>query len=249
MNTFSSGVIISSSAVNANFTNCVAVDTARVVTVTHTWSLTQTFTGGWTAAAACTISAGGIAVTGNSTITGTLTALTGVTSSGTAAFATVTVSGTVTMSTAVSQIIPGATSLAFRNNAGSADNILITDAGYVTVRSNLQVNGGSIFYGGTTSKIVPGATSISLRNNADGADNLLITDAGAFTFRGGTTISASGALFSGAITTSPSASLTQAPLNIPHGSAPTSPTNGDFWTTTAGLFVRINGVTKTVTLT
>lgn len=38
-------------------------------------------------------------------------------------------------------------------------------------------------------------------------------------------------------------------LNIPHGAAPTSPVNGDMWTTTAGLFIRINGVTKTVTLT
>lgn len=38
-------------------------------------------------------------------------------------------------------------------------------------------------------------------------------------------------------------------LNIPHGAAPTSPVNGDVWSTTAGLFIRINGVTKTVTLT
>jgi hypothetical protein len=38
-------------------------------------------------------------------------------------------------------------------------------------------------------------------------------------------------------------------LRLPHGAAPTSPVNGDMWTTTAGLFVRINGVTKTVTLT
>lgn len=32
-------------------------------------------------------------------------------------------------------------------------------------------------------------------------------------------------------------------LNVPHGAAPTSPNNGDIWTTSAGLFVRINGVT------
>jgi len=32
-------------------------------------------------------------------------------------------------------------------------------------------------------------------------------------------------------------------LNVPHGVAPTTPVNGDMWTTTAGLFVRINGVT------
>jgi len=34
-----------------------------------------------------------------------------------------------------------------------------------------------------------------------------------------------------------------APLQIPHGVAPTAPVNGDVWTTTAGVFARINGVT------
>lgn len=32
-------------------------------------------------------------------------------------------------------------------------------------------------------------------------------------------------------------------LNLPHGAAPASPVNGDIWTTTAGLYVRINGAT------
>lgn len=35
----------------------------------------------------------------------------------------------------------------------------------------------------------------------------------------------------------------QASLKIPHGSAPTSPVDGDVWTTTAGLFVQVNGST------
>jgi len=34
-----------------------------------------------------------------------------------------------------------------------------------------------------------------------------------------------------------------ASLRIPHGTAPSSPVDGDIWTTTAGLFVRVNGVT------
>lgn len=34
-----------------------------------------------------------------------------------------------------------------------------------------------------------------------------------------------------------------ASMNIPHGVAPTSPNNGDIWTTTVGMFVRVNGVT------
>jgi hypothetical protein len=35
-----------------------------------------------------------------------------------------------------------------------------------------------------------------------------------------------------------------APINIPIGVAPTTPTDGDIWTTTAGLYARINGVTQ-----
>ena len=35
----------------------------------------------------------------------------------------------------------------------------------------------------------------------------------------------------------------KASLNAPHGTAPTSPTNGDVWTTTAGIYVRVNGTT------
>jgi hypothetical protein len=35
----------------------------------------------------------------------------------------------------------------------------------------------------------------------------------------------------------------RASIRLPHGTAPTTPVNGDMWTTTAGLYVRINGVT------
>jgi len=38
-------------------------------------------------------------------------------------------------------------------------------------------------------------------------------------------------------------STTTAGLNLPHGAAPTSPVNGDLWTTTAGVYSRINGST------
>lgn len=34
-----------------------------------------------------------------------------------------------------------------------------------------------------------------------------------------------------------------ASLNMPHGVAPSSPVNGDVWTTSAGVYVRISGVT------
>jgi hypothetical protein len=39
------------------------------------------------------------------------------------------------------------------------------------------------------------------------------------------------------------ASATTAGLNLPHGVAPTTPVNGDIWTTTSGIYSRINGTT------
>ena len=36
---------------------------------------------------------------------------------------------------------------------------------------------------------------------------------------------------------------TSASITLPHGSAPSSPVNGDMWTTTAGLYIQINGGT------
>ncbi len=48
--------------------------------------------------------------------------------------------------------------------------------------------------------------------------------------------------FAGRIVTTLS-STTRAYFNLPHGAAPTAPVNGDVWTTTAGLYVRINGST------
>jgi hypothetical protein len=50
------------------------------------------------------------------------------------------------------------------------------------------------------------------------------------------------ATFAGTVI-APAATASLAPLRIPHGDAPTSPTNGDMWTTTAGLYIRINGAT------
>lgn len=67
---------------------------------------------------------------------GSTCALTGV-SIGTPTLTNPTISGNLTFSTAAAKIIPGATSLTFRNNADAASNISITDAGVVTLRDSL----------------------------------------------------------------------------------------------------------------
>lgn len=51
-----------------------------------------------------------------------------------------------------------------------------------------------------------------------------------------------GATFTGEVVT-PASTTGTAGINVPHGTAPTSPVNGDVWTTTAGAYVRVNGTT------
>lgn len=48
------------------------------------------------------------------------------------------------------------------------------------------------------------------------------------------------------VITPASTALGFASLNLPHGVAPTVPVNGDMWTTTGGVFARVNGATQTL---
>lgn len=70
-----------------------------------------------------------------------------------------------------------------------------------------------------------------------GAGTTAITITGANAGLGGAASSTSTALNLPASTTAVSS------IRLAHGVAPTSPVNGEMWTTTAGLFVRINGAT------
>ena len=59
---------------------------------------------------------------------------------------------------------------------------------------------------------------------------------------GFTPVNRAGDIMQGPLITSVPSS-TAAGLNLPQGAAPSLPNNGDIWTTSSGLFVRINGVT------
>src|SRR5574342_628360 len=86
----------------------------------------------------------------------------------------------------------------------------------------------------TDSRIKPASTGFSIRNPADTLDSININAVGEITVRGSCNFIDE--VFTPASTTS------RPSLNIPHGTAPAAPSKGDMWTTTAGLFVRINGV-------
>lgn len=55
-----------------------------------------------------------------------------------------------------------------------------------------------------------------------------------------------GSLAASGLVSTPASATGGAGLRVAHGVAPTSPTNGDFWSTTIAWFVRTNGVTQTL---
>jgi len=50
----------------------------------------------------------------------------------------------ITFSGAAAEIVPGATSIAFRNNADNANNLLISDAGAATTRAGITATTGNV---------------------------------------------------------------------------------------------------------
>lgn len=86
-----------------------------------------------------------------------------------------------------------------------------------------------------------------LRVNADNTVTALnaasfLTAIGAQASLGYTPVDAAGDTMTGQLVL-PASTVSEASLNLPHGTAPTTPVNGDVWTTTTGLNVRINGTT------
>jgi len=97
------------------------------------------------------------------------------------------------------------------------------------------------------------SNNLSILNSAGSGEILSLSNTGALsigsTFAsgvaavGGATVSATTCLNTLAGTTALSS------LRIPHGAAPSAPVDGDMWSTTTTLNFRLNGVTKSITLT
>lgn len=133
---------------------------------------------------------------------------------------------------------------------GTTTCVALTASGVLTANLGVVIGGGTDVAGKLYFRSDFG---IALRGNtASSYDLSFLSTAGAYLFRNPTgtnnlELPAPTTMFD-LLATVASATGT-AGFRLPHGAAPTSPVNGDMWTTTAGLFVRINGVTKTVTLT
>jgi hypothetical protein len=140
-------------------------DVARTVTAVQTFSAAPVFSTGFGVAGTITVSTGGIAVTGNSTIVGTL--------------------GSVTTLTCITV---------------TATNL----GGTVTTAAQASITS----LGTLTALAVAGAVTVTTAK---------------------ATFAATAAGYASA--------------RLPHGTAPSSPVDGDVWTTTAGLYARINAGT------
>lgn len=158
-----------------------------------------------------------------------------------------------------SATVNAATSITFYT---AADNTTITgtarasinSSGVFNVVSNVTIGGTSTFTGAIS---VPTGTEIFLSGQGtdtyikeNGADNMqFVVGAGqrlTLNIGGANIVGSAGIGVSLSSTTFGifgTSTTAKSSARFPHGTAPTSPVNGDVWTTTAGIFVRINGST------
>lgn len=106
----------------------------------------------------------------------------------------------------------------------------------------VKLSGGTI-----TGAVTISAGGIAVTGNSSVTGTLTVSST--------VTVSAGGAAITGNSTIAGSLTVTTAKttlaataagyasLNLPHGTAPSSPANGDVWTTTAGIYARVNGAT------
>jgi hypothetical protein len=125
---------------------------------------------------------------------------------------------------------------AIYNNGGLIGCIALSGSGTVTTVSVASANGfAGTVANPTTIPAITVTTTVTGLMKGNG------TAASAAT-AGTDYISPAGGTFTGEIITAASASG-GAGFNLPPGLAPTSPANGDMWSTSAGLYVRIAGTT------
>ncbi len=125
----------------------------------------------------------------------------------------------------------GSTTQVQYNNAGAfaGSSNLVWDNGGQQLKVGVGVSGDLVIGGSTGLRLLASGSGGSFK--AYGVDQFTCNGTQTMTFNATPVMPAGGVTTSGAS------------MRLPHGSAPSTPTNGDMWTTTAGLYVRINGAT------
>lgn len=83
--------------------------------------------------------------------------------------------GPLVFQTSISQVVPGATSLSFRNNANNADNLIITDAGAITTRGRVSVGANGLRVTGGVSG--GGSNELQFNDTTSGNSAAITTNA------------------------------------------------------------------------
>jgi hypothetical protein len=122
------------------------------------------------------------------------------------------------------------------------------------VSANLSVGSALTVSGKTT--LAASTTSAAGLNLPHGAAPTAPVNGDLWTTTGGTFVRINGATRTLCVTsldnsfnvkqTFVASATGAASVNLPHGAAPSAPVNGDVWTTTGGVFVRVNGTTQQV---
>jgi hypothetical protein len=134
-------------------------------------------------------------------------------------------------------------------NSGASDAATISTAGLLT--ANSFASSSAALTGGSVNSTPIGATTASTGAFTTLSASSTVSGTGFSTYLasppaiGGTAAAAGSFTTLGAtgLVTTAASTTSNAGIRLPHGAAPTSPTNGDLWTTTTGLFARINGAT------
>lgn len=115
----------------------------------------------------------------------------------------------------------------------TADLCLLNRSGSLVMA--IFANSIDVYMSGVISAVGTGAHTFGTTNTVTMTAGVIVSTAVGNAF--GTTTSSSTAVNLPASTTAVSS------IRLAHGAAPSAPVNGDMWTTTAGLYVRINGAT------
>jgi len=185
---------------------------------------------------------GAASISGTNTGDQTITLTGGVTGSGTGTFAATVITNANLTGPITS--IGNATSIASQTGTGTTFVMSAspTLTGALTAAGRLILSGNQSFTAAVANAYMYHSDSLGLvMYGAGSSDDLHIANG-----EGGSivkVITGTNKMSFFSTILSPAATTAIASMNAPHGVAPTSPVNGDIWTTTAGLYVRINGAT------
>lgn len=106
---------------------------------------------------------------------------------------------------------------------------------------------GTLYSTAANGVVLRSASKALIQRNDGGAFYLLISDSNDAVWNSLRPLiinMSSGAMTVGAKLTATAPTTSSASITLPHGTTPTTLVNGDMWTTTAGVYARINGATR-----